>query len=248
MDDPRLDLIDGNFLNIAVGYSKLFSESVKGGPLPANDLRNRLLMRLRGTPPTEAFYILEGLNRTRQIPGDVCEFGVAQGETSALIANEIRDVTSRKLYLYDSFEGLPKPTEKDQLKDDIFNLGSMDAYTGTMSCPETMVRGRLREIGFEENRVVVHRGFVEADFASLGRLPDRVSFAYVDFDFYEPILVVLAALHERLSSGAVVVVDDYDFFSTGAKTAVDEFVSGHPGYHLTVPDKSLGCFAVLSKS
>lgn len=69
-------------------------------------------MRLRGTPPTEAFYILEGLNRTRQVPGDVCEFGVAQGETSALIANEIRDVTSRKIYLYDLFESLPKPTQK----------------------------------------------------------------------------------------------------------------------------------------
>ena len=36
------------------------------------------------------------------------------------------------LHLFDSFEGLPMPTERDQLKDDIFALGSMAAYAGAM--------------------------------------------------------------------------------------------------------------------
>jgi hypothetical protein len=33
----------------------------------------------------------------------------------------------------------------------------------------------------------------------------------VDFDFYEPIRLVLELLNERMPSGAIIIVDDYDF-------------------------------------
>jgi hypothetical protein len=54
----------------------------------------------------------------------------------------------------DSFEGLPKPTQEDELQDNIFRLGSMEADAGTMSNPETLVRARLKAVGFpaEKNR------------------------------------------------------------------------------------------------
>ncbi len=61
----------------------------------------------------------------------------------------------------------------------------------------------------------------------------------------------LEFLDHNSPSGAVFVVDDYDFFSAGAKTAVDEFVtlknskSNH--YLLEIPDKKFGCFAILKK-
>ena len=80
--------------------------------------------------------------------GDVCEFCVAQGETSALIANEISGCLEKILHLFDSFEGLPKPSDKDKLKDDIFALGNIDKYAGTMKCPEAMVLSRLAAISF----------------------------------------------------------------------------------------------------
>ncbi len=115
--------------------------------------------------------------------GDVCEFGVAQGETSALIANEILH-SSKMLHLFDSFEGLPKPTDKDRLKDDIFSLGKMEAYTGKMSCSEDMVLARLRAIDFPQDRFCIHKGFVEKILMSHNKshLPNRISFAYVDLD------------------------------------------------------------------
>lgn len=248
INDPRVTApnIVNNFINIEGGYNLLFAKFLDTVPLPENSARTSILMRLLGTPPTEAYYILSALNRTKNIEGDVCELGVAQGETSALIANEIRE-GKKRLHLFDSFEGLPSPTEKDQLKDDIYNLGSMSAYTGEMSCPETMVRTRLQAIKFPESRYVVNKGFVEKDFEDKGILPDLVSFAYIDFDFYEPILIALKALHPRLPSDSVVVVDDYDFFSTGAKTAVDEFINEHPEYILHVPDKTFGHFCVITK-
>ena len=175
---------------------------------------------------------------------------MAQGETSALIANEISK-GSKTLHLFDSFEGLPAPTDKDQLKDDIFSLGSMDAYKGEMSCPLDMVKSRLAMINFPESRCQIHQGFIEELVKTKSGFPERVSFAFVDFDFYEPIKIALELLNTTLTKGGIIMVDDYDFFSTGAKTATDEFIermnSGQQRYRLDVADKQLGHFAMITK-
>jgi O-methyltransferase len=238
-----------NFQSLAQAYELRLNESQNA--IVANEMRAELLGRLLGTPPSEAYFIVQALAQSQRVQGDVCEFGVAQGETSALLANEIR---SRKatLHLFDSFEGLPEPTEKDSLKDDIFGLGSMEAYSGTMSCKEDMVRARLRSISFPTERVAVHKGFIEQVLQNDRRLPSKVSFAYVDLDFYAPIKAALEFLHEVTSPGSITVVDDYDFFSTGAKTAVDEFISVMNStvkrYECVVPDRRYGCFAILTRT
>ena len=88
-----------------------------------------MLEDLKGTSHVESLKIIEGVVETIHLSGDVCEFGVAQGKTSKLISYLIMN-TQKNIYLYDSFEGLPKPGVKDKLKDDIFNLGKMEAYEG----------------------------------------------------------------------------------------------------------------------
>jgi O-methyltransferase len=214
--------------------------------IPERGNRPELMQRLIGTSTGEAMYILGALYRSLSCLGDVCEFGIAQGATSALLANEIRG-TDKKLWLFDSFEGLPKPTEKDKLIDDIFNLGSMEAYTGQMACDVSMVKNRLNSIAFPLNRVEIVAGFIEKTI-HLPRLPNSVCFAYVDFDFYEPILIALNYLDHHMSSGGHIVVDDYGWFSSGAQTAVDEFTWGHGGqYEVTFPIKSAGRFVMLKK-
>ena len=214
--------------------------------LPVRENRLDLLTDLMGTNPSEAFYILYHLSRVMPVEGDICEFGVAQGTTSALMANEIRD-TAKNIWLFDSFAGLPMPTEKDLLKDDIFSLGSMNAYAGTMAYGLDLVTQRLTNVAFPFDRVKVVPGFIETTI-NMGGLPDKVCFAYVDFDFYEPIKVALHFLDKTLSKGGYVIVDDYDWFSTGAKTAVDEFITEKQGrYTVQIPEKQFGHFCVLEK-
>jgi hypothetical protein len=231
-------------------YEQLLNRVADGRPIVPNELRPKLLSRLIGTSVTEAYFIVQALAETSDVRGDVCEFGVAQGETSALIANEIRG-RDKVLHLYDSFAGLPAPTEKDRLKDDILGLGSIEAYAGTMSSPEELVRARLAAVDFPESRYVIHKGMIEYPIRADETNPEHVSCAYVDFDFYEPIRAALEYLHEVTGPGARIVVDDYDFFSTGAKTAVDEFVAARNGYRreydIEVPDETFGHFAVLAR-
>lgn len=215
--------------------------------LPEQSGRTDLLARLLGTGISEAMYVLAELHAALADPGDVCEFGVAQGATSALLANEIRG-TAKALWLYDSFAGLPKPSPQDQLKDDIFNLGSIERYEGEMRCDSGEVEARLAQTGFPRERYHVCPGFVETTLRD-GIGPEQVCFAYVDFDFYAPIAHTLAYLDRHLSPRGRIVVDDYDFFSTGAKTAVDEFMAGAGDrYELLKPAPFAGHFCLLRKS
>ena len=205
-----------------------------------------LMANLLGTGISESIYIINYLNRSLKLDGDICEFGVAQGATSALMANEIRN-TEKSIWLFDSFEGLPKPTEKDVLKDDIFNLGSMEHYAGTMSYKVDVLKEKLRDINYPLSKIIIIQGFIE-ETINQPNLPDKVCFAYIDFDFYNPILIALNYLDKVLEINGVIIVDDYDFFSTGAKSSVDEFINLHKEkYTLLFPIKAAGYFCIIEK-
>lgn len=204
------------------------------------------LVEAVGLTATNALYLLDCLHKSLQQPGDVCEFGVCTGTTSALIANELRD-TERNLWLFDSFQGLSKPTGKDHLLNDVMGLGSMEAYEGAMACPADVVIRRLAEIQFPANRTRIVRGFIE-DSLARGEAPSAVCFAFVDFDLYEPILTALKFLSRTLSTEGYVLVHDYGFLSSGAQTAVDEFVASQGGnFQLILPPPYAGHFAILRK-
>ena len=75
-----------------------------------------------------------------------------------------------------------------------------------------------------------------------------MAFAYIDFDFYEPILLALNLMATRLHPKGYMLVDDFGYFSAGAQTAVEEFVEAQKGkFVLTLPPAHAGKFAILSQ-
>ncbi|MCW5772323.1 MAG: class I SAM-dependent methyltransferase [Rhodospirillaceae bacterium] len=214
--------------------------------LPPRPGREHQLTDLIGTSVAEGLYIVDALAKSLAVEGAVCEFGVAQGATSQLLAAEIL-ATDRHLYLFDSFEGLPAPSAEDVLLDDIFALGSIDRYAGTMRCAETEVCEKLAAIAFPPARCHIMKGWLEETL----RRPDapaRIAFAYVDLDFFAPIAAALDFLDRRTAPGARIVVDDYGFFSAGAQRATDAFVAGTGGrWRLDKPLDGLGHFVTLTR-
>lgn len=243
VNEQKIDI--QKYVNLIKEMEGMFSELVFP-ELPPCGHRAELATKLLGTSASEAMYILEFLNNSLKLEGDVCEFGVAQGATSALLANEIR-TTPKNLWLFDSFKGLPKPSEKDLLIDDIFNLGSIERYEGTMCCQVDEVKSRLKEISFPFSRVKIIPGFIE-ETINYANLPSKVCFAYVDFDLYNPTSIVLKFLDKHLSAGGFVVVDDYGHFSSGVKAAVDELIEDNlDNYEIILPYKFAGHFCILRK-
>ena len=208
--------------------------------------RYNLIGNLIGTSAPEAFFIIESISRTNHLGGQVCEFGVAQGRTSALIANELLE-TGRVLHLFDSFTGLPAPSVEDELIDDIFNLGTMASYEGLMSVPRKEVIETLERLEIPESSYVIHEGFIKNTLQNSTRLPEKVTFAYIDFDFYEGILDALIFVENKSIIGTEVIVDDYNFFSSGSKKAADYFVESrtHTSWSCTVSNIINGHFATL---
>jgi hypothetical protein len=70
----------------------------------------------------------------------------------------------------------------------------------------------------------------------------------LDFDFYEPTLIALESINLRLVKNGFMIVDDYDYFSTGIKIAVEEFLIKNKGkYEFILPHESAGHFCILKK-
>ncbi|MFE6738418.1 TylF/MycF/NovP-related O-methyltransferase [Streptomyces tubercidicus] len=129
------------------------------------------------------------------VVGDVVELGCNAGLTSVLL-EMVLDVESpdRTLHLYDSFEGLPAPSQSDRyLREGDCKATESDVYAA-------FERWHLRP-------PEVHAGWFDTTLPQ--QLPDQVAFAYLDGDFYESILTSLTHVWPRLSVGGSVLVDDY---------------------------------------
>lgn len=237
----------GGLYPIAIRELEAVWRNTQFPAIPENERRVDLMCDLDGTQPTEAMHLLAWLHESLGVEGAIGEMGCAAGLTSALIGNELLD-SDRHFWVFDSFEGLSAPTEKDRLIDDVFELGSMSAYRGTFAFGEDSVLANLAQVGFPAVRTHTVKGFIPDSFSTPG-LPDTFAFVYVDLDLYQPIKDALEWLHrDRLAPGGIVMVDDYGWFSEGAQTAVDEFLAEQPdAYDVLMPEAWSGHFIALRR-
>jgi len=160
-------------------------------------------------------YVLYSLARqAAHATGDFWECGVYKGGTAAMLAALLRDIApSRKLHLFDTFQGMP---ETDAGKD-VHRKGDFS---------DTSLSKVKAYLGGDE-RVIFHPGLIPATFAGLES--ERIAFAHIDVDIYKSIIDSLDFIWPRLSSGGVVVFDDYGFPTCpGARQAVDTFFAQKP--------------------
>ena len=166
-------------------------------------------------PDRETKLLLDELEKTLDLPGDVVEFGCYEGDTSILLADVLRDRPDKWLYLYDSFEGLPAKTAEDNSADGWrFKSGELKAS------PDT-VRHKFKKYALPDP-VIVKGWFNELGDSDL---PSEISFALLDGDFYESIKASFKLVASRMTSGGIIVVHDYrNAELPGAGLAVNEFL------------------------
>ena len=169
-------------------------------------------------PDRETKLLLDELEKTLDLPGDVVEFGCYEGDTSILLAGELRDTPDKWLYLYDSFEGLPAKTAEDNSGDGWrFKEGELKAS------PDT-VRHKFKKYALPDP-VIVKAWFNELSDSDL---PNQISFALLDGDFYESIKSSLALVAPRMVAGGIITIHDYrNAELPGSSKAVNEFLAEH---------------------
>ncbi|MDO5452065.1 MAG: TylF/MycF/NovP-related O-methyltransferase [Candidatus Saccharibacteria bacterium] len=155
-----------------------------------------------------------------EIEGDVVEFGCYRGDTSLLFQEILRtEAPKKRLWLYDSFEGLPEKTTEDvSVAGDKFRKGELAAT-------KKGVIDKFRHAGLRVP--IIKKGYFE-DLDAEKDVPEKICFGFLDGDLYQSIKTSLHLCYPRLSQGGVLVVHDYNNPELpGATRAVEEFLRGH---------------------
>ena len=144
------------------------------------------------------------------VEGDTAECGAYRGASSYLVCRSIRGC-GKTHHVFDSFAGLPVPSSED------------GPYwkEGDMACSEGAIRHNLKEFDY----VSYHVGWIPDRFHEVANC--SFAFVHIDVDLYRPTLDSLVFFYERMSSGGVILCDDYGFESCpGAQRAMDGFFLG----------------------
>jgi O-methyltransferase len=168
------------------------------------------------------------VNRHR-IPGDVVECGVWRGGSMQAAARTLLSVgdTSRDLHLFDTFDGMPPPTERDVRRSDERTaeelLAEQTRERGPVWAVATLgdVKEGFQQVPYPSERIHFVQGRVEETIPEAA--PEQISILRLDTDWYESTRHELEHLYPRLSPGGVLLLDDYGYWE-GAREAVDEFL------------------------
>lgn len=151
------------------------------------------------------------------VPGDFIETGVWRGGCCILMrgvlaANLIDD---RKVYVADSFDGLPPP------KPDLFpeDAGDTRYKMRELAVSVDEVKANFDRYGLRDDQVVFVKGFFSDTLAALDAGPFAV--IRLDGDMYESTYVALEALYPKLSPGGFIIVDDYGAIEQCRKAVTD---------------------------
>ncbi|MGD0821239.1 MAG: TylF/MycF/NovP-related O-methyltransferase [Desulfomonilia bacterium] len=165
---------------------------------------------------TDRRWMLYQLMRlVRKVPGDTAECGVYTGAGSYIICkmNQENELFNRTHYLFDSFEGLSKPSECD----------GKHWTEGALSCPIETVRENLSMF----SNISFHKGWIPQRFPDIEH--NKFCFVHIDVDLYHPTLDSLDFFYPRMNEGGVIVCDDYGFTSCpGATKAVNQLLQNKP--------------------
>lgn len=163
------------------------------------------------------------------IPGDIVECGVWKGGSMMAAALRLQQLgdQQRKIYLYDTFEGMTAPTVVDEDNRGRSATERMKAEgTGGFWFrePQEEVRRNLLSTGIDESRLVFIRGPVEQTIPA--QIPEQISILRLDTDWYESTKHELEHLYPKLSVGGTLILDDYGYWR-GSRKAVDEYIEKH---------------------
>jgi O-methyltransferase len=152
------------------------------------------------------------------IEGDFIETGVWRGGAVIFMKAmlEYLDDKTKKVFVADSFQGLPKPDIKKYKSD----FGDKHHTWSQLSIGVEVVKENFKKYNLLDERVV----FLEGWFAdTLVDAPiEKLSLIRLDGDMYGSTMDAIQPLYPKLSKGGFVIVDDY-FAVKGCQLAILDY-------------------------
>ena len=190
--------------DIVIQFCSLIHQTDPTGIALISQIRQETEMLLSDE---DAYFIYTTVKKTEKLDGDIAEVGTYKGGSVKLICN----ATTKPLHAFDTFEGLPEISEKDNpdqmkkgeypasfesVKSYLNNYPNIHFYKGLFPATAETVKGK------------------------------KFSFVHLDVDIYESTLNCLKFFYPRMSRGGVII--SHDRGADGVKTAFDEFFEDKP--------------------
>ncbi|MBJ7326346.1 MAG: class I SAM-dependent methyltransferase [Chthoniobacterales bacterium] len=208
---------------------------VENWPFDCTEADVRILRAILGFTMTGVSNQLQLIQAVRyivraRIPGCFVECGVWRGGSSMAIAMALEQEgeLNRDIYLFDTFEGMPPPGEKDNrfdgaaadtlLSQDPQKQGVFWAVAGLQE-----VQANVFSSGYPKDQLHFTKGPVEEtllDDPSKG----AVALLRLDTDWYESTKCEMEHFFARVAPGGIVIFDDFGYWQ-GARRAVEEYLA-----------------------
>jgi hypothetical protein len=155
--------------------------------------------------PQKLKKLIELVTPYEKVRGSMAEVGVFKGGT-ALILNHLKPESN--LYLFDTFEGLPQPSNLD-------GQHKKGSFKADMNGVKALFAGKPN--------VKIYKGYFP-DSIPVGFSRRRFSVVHIDVDIYVSVMDCLQYFYSKMVKGGIMILDDYTAISCpGAKKAADDF-------------------------
>ena len=123
--------------------------------------------------------------------------------------------STRKIWLYDTFEGMTEPTSHDveietgkkgkELLEGVER--NTEKFNMWAYAPKELVIKNMKKTGYPSDNIKYIIGKVENTLKS--QKPQKIALLRLDTDWYESTKVELEELYPLIASGGILIVDDY---------------------------------------
>lgn len=208
-------------INIAVGSNNneidlrnKFLNQFKECPIPDNEILQNLGLFMNRQSLSRILFMHELYKKIINVNGVIMEFGVRWGQNLALFES-LRGMYepynyTRKIIGFDTFEGFPSVHENDGDKKHIVK-GAYSVVDDYQNYLEDLLNYHESEspISHKKKYELVKGDAIENIGTYLKDNPQTIiSFAYFDFDIYEPTKKCLEAILPHLTKGSIIAFDE----------------------------------------
>jgi hypothetical protein len=158
------------------------------------------------------------------VPGDLIETGVWRGGATIFMRGILKahGVQDRRVWVADSFEGLPRP---DVAKYPADTGDQHHTYNALLGVSLEQVKSNFERYGLLDEQVCFLKGWFKD---TLPEAPiEKLAILRLDGDMYESTMDSLTHLYPKLSVGGFLIVDDYGIESPGCLQAVEDYRQAH---------------------
>jgi O-methyltransferase len=153
------------------------------------------------------------------IPGDFIETGVWKGGACVMMRAVLAayGITDRRVYVADSFCGLPPPNPTLYPAD---SYGILHTFAGLRISPEEVQGYFARYFPQPDPQVEYLVGWFKD---TLPKVETKLSLIRLDGDMYESTMDALVNLYDKVSPGGFIIIDDWGAVE-GCRVAVQDFL------------------------